>query len=94
MLIFNKYKEPTYLNLNGIFETESTLKLNAYRIFSLFKHSKKLIRSLILLHFYIYSLYPFCPILFRNTARYHLKLDSSILVITGIDCYDNYFRFK
>lgn len=94
MLIFNKYKESSYLNLDDIFETSSTIKLNSFRVFSLFKHSKKLIRSLLLLHFYIYSLYPFCPVLFRGSARYHLKLDSLILVITNSDCYENYFRFN
>lgn len=94
MIIFNKYKPSAYLNLDDTFEFNLSLKLNSFRVLSLFKHSKKLIRSLLLLHFYIYSLYPFCPILFKGSARYHLKLNSCILVISDTDCYDSYFRYN
>jgi len=93
MLIYSKYKTSTYLNLDDTFEIELSVKKNALRVNNLFKHSKRLIRSLLLLYFYIYSLFPFSVILFRGTARYHLKLDSTILVITDTDCYGNYFRF-
>lgn len=94
MVIFNKYKNLSHLNLDEVFEIQIDTKMNSLRIYSLFKHSKRLIRSLLLLHFYIYSLYPFCPVLFRGSARYHIKLDSTILVITDLDCYDSYFRYN
>jgi len=93
MLIYSKYKTALYLNMDETFETELSIKTNAFRVNNLFKHSRRLIRSLLLLYFYIYSFQPFSMLLFRGTARYHLKLDSTILVIADTDCYDNYFRF-
>lgn len=92
MIIFNKYKNPLYLNLDNVFDQNLSTEINAYRVLNLFKHSKKLIRSLLLLHYYIYVFYPFCPLLFKGSARYHLKLNSNILVLSDTDCYDSYFR--
>lgn len=94
MLIYNKYKPLTYLNMDDVFEIELSIKINAFRVYNLFKHSRKLIRSLLLLYFFIFSFNPFSMILFRGTAKYHIKLESTILVIADTDCYENYFRFN
>lgn len=93
MLIFSKYKESAYFNLDDIFDMSKTVKANLNQIKYLFKYSKKLIRSLLLVFFYVYSFLPFCPVLFRGSARFFLKLDSNLLVITDPDCLDNYSRF-
>lgn len=94
MLIFNKYKPSSYLNIENSIDIELSYTDNAFKILSLFNHSKKLIRSLLLLHFYLYTLYPFCSILFRGTARYHIKLDSTILIFIDDKCCDSYIKYK
>jgi len=93
MLLYNKYKLFCYLNLEDSFEIELTIENNVYRVNSFFRHSKKLIRSLILLHFYTYILYPFSPLLYRGAAREYLVFDANILLLVSSDCYKSYFRF-
>lgn len=94
MVVYNKYKLGSFINLEDLFTNNVSIKMNAIRVQHLFKFSKRLMRSFLLLHFYVLSLYPFSIFTYKNIAKYHLKLDSSILTLVGTDCYDNYFKFN
>lgn len=92
MIIINKYNSSSLLSLNNFVDLNTTDINNTFRLKSLFNHSKRLIRALLLIHFYIYSIFPFSPILYRGTARYHIKLNSIIFVFADSKCLDSYFK--
>lgn len=92
MLLFNKYKQSSYLILNNNLDLNLKMSLNIFRVKSLFNHSKRLIRALILIHFYVYNLFPFSQILYRGSARYHIKLDSTVLVVSDGSCLSSYYN--
>lgn len=94
MVIYNKYKLGSFLNLEDLYSLDVSIKMNALRVNHLFKFSKRLMRSFILLHFYIFTLNPFVNLTYKNIAKYHLKLDSTILTLVNDNCYDNYFKFN
>lgn len=92
MIMYNKYKIGSYFNLDDLYSTDINIKMNALKVNHLFKFSKRLMRSFILLHFYIYLFFPFSNFVYKNIAKYHLKLDSIVLILANTDCYDNYFK--
>lgn len=92
MIMLNKYKDSSLLTLNNFLDLNTSVVNNTFRLKSLFNHSKRLIRALLLIHFYIYCIFPFSAILYRGSARYHIKLKSFLLILSDGKCLDSYFR--
>ena len=93
MILYNKYKLSSYLNLENSININLLKKFNTLKINYIFKYTRRLIRSILLLNFFIYSVNPFINFFYKNAIKFHLKLEASILMISNAECYDNYSVF-